>query len=152
VLRIRHERNRHDLAIDADQLAFLKILPPFGDIFIQRPDQPVVHQRDDRIGGDDGDRVGGRVRGQCRHLNVLVFLGRVVGDFDGGAGTAFGLLFDRAPPAAAISARLATVIFMLRFIVGLLPLKSIAQSTARSAARAFDSELAPGRLWGAGSA
>ena len=96
VFGIGHEGDGHDLAVDADQLAFLKILPPFRDVIIQRADQIGGQQRRDRVGRDHGDGVIGRVGGQCRHLDILVFGGLVLGHRHGRAGAGSGRIGDHA--------------------------------------------------------
>ena len=66
VLGVDHEGDRHDLAVDADELALLQVLALLGDEIVERADQAAVEQRHDRVVGDHGDGVGRGIGGQRR--------------------------------------------------------------------------------------
>ena len=77
VLGVGHERDRHDLAVDGDQLVLLEVLPVLGDQIVKRPDEPSVQERHDGRVGNDRRRVFRRIRCHGRDLYVAM-LGRVV--------------------------------------------------------------------------
>jgi hypothetical protein len=72
MLGIGHEGDGHDLAVDADQLTFGEVLAVLGDEIVQRTHQAGIQERHDGVVGDHRDRVGRRIGGERRNLDILV--------------------------------------------------------------------------------
>ena len=72
VMSSSNEGDRHHLAAHLDELAGLELLAVLGDQVVERPDQVVVHQGDDRVVGDHRHRVLRGVDREGGHLPRVV--------------------------------------------------------------------------------
>ncbi len=80
VLRVGHEGNRHDLAVDGDQLVLFQVAAMLGNQIIERANNVFVHQGNDRRVGDDCAGVFGRIALHTGQVDLLVVGGQVCRD------------------------------------------------------------------------
>ena len=64
VLHVDEQRDRHDLAVDLDQLVRLELLAVLGDEIVERPDRLLRQQRNDGAVVHVFDLIERRVRGE----------------------------------------------------------------------------------------